>query len=339
MIDFETLSPDAPAIVLLCTSLGETRDPGQGRPLGPVAYADLADRLRRQSFQGPRDLIGLDPDAISRSLGVDLEAARAIEGRLERAGRIGFEFDRLRSNGVWFVTVADEAYPEELRRRLGPNAPPVLFGAGEARLLRVGGIAIVGSRDADDDATAFTERLATAAAAGSTPVVSGGARGIDVTAMRAAFAAGGTVVGVVPEGVERRLREGSTRSAVAEGRAVLVSPYHPAAAFSAGAAMGRNKLIYAFSDVAVVVSSAEGSGGTWTGAIEALKGGWAPVVVRSGPGVPPGNAALIARGASALADDAILSELTSRDLLDIATRTKVAEPESSSGQQRLFDGS
>ena len=337
MIDFETLSPDAPAIVLLCTSLGETRDPGQGRPLGPVAYADLADRLRRQSFHGPRDLIGLGSDVISRSLDIDLEAARAIEDRLERAGRIAFEFDRLRSNGVWFVTVADEAYPEELRRRLGANAPPVLFGAGDASLLRVGGIAIVGSRDADDEATAFTERLATAAAVGSTPVVSGGARGIDVTAMRAAFAAGGTVVGVIPEGIERRLREGATRSAVAEGRAVLVSPYHPAAAFSVGAAMGRNKLIYAFSDVAVVVSSAEGSGGTWSGAIEALKGGWVPVVVRSGPGVPPGNNALLARGAAALAEDAIPGKLTSRDLLDIATLTKVAESEADHGQQRLFD--
>ena len=102
--------------------------------------------------------------------------------------------------------------------------------------------------------------------------------------------------------------------------------------------MGRNKLIYAFSDVAVVVSSAEGSGGTWTGAIEALKGGWVPVVVRSGPGVPPGNAALLARGASALAQDAIPDELTGRDLLDIATPTKVAESESDYGQQRLFDG-
>ena len=338
MIDFETLSPDAPAIVLLCTSLGETRDPGQGRPLGPVAYADLADRLRRQSFQGPRDLIGLAPDAISRSLGIDLEAARTIQGRLERVGRIGFEFDRLRSIGVWFLTVADEAYPDDLRQRLGASAPPVLFGAGDASLLRVGGIAIVGSRDADDEATAFTERLATAAAVGSTPVVSGGARGIDVSAMRAAFAAGGTVLGVVPEGIERRLREGSTRSAVAEGRAVLVSPYHPAAAFSAGSAMGHNKLIYAFSDVAVVVSSAEGSGGTWTGAIEALKGGWVPLVVRSGPDVPPGNTALLARGATALTDDAIPSKLTSRDLLDIATPTKVAESEVDHAQQRLFDG-
>ena len=339
MIDFETLSPDAHAIVLLCTSLGEIESGSRVRPLGPVAYSDLAERLRRQSFQGPRDLIGLDADAISRSLGIPLDAAADLERRLDRAGRIGFEFDRLRSNGVWFVTIADESYPETLRRRLGASAPPVLFGTGDDQLLRTGGIAIVGSRDVDDEATAFTERLATAAGLGATPVVSGGARGIDVTAMRAAFEAGGTVVGVLPEGVERRLREGSTRSAVAAGRAVLVSPYHPMAAFSAGAAMGRNKLIYALADVAVVVSSTEGSGGTWTGAIEALKGAWVPILVRSGSDVPPGNAALVARGASALPEDSIPSMLTSRDLLDMTVPTRVAEAEPGYGQQRLFDGS
>jgi predicted Rossmann fold nucleotide-binding protein DprA/Smf involved in DNA uptake len=278
----------------------------------------------------------LDADAISRSLGIEVDAAAEIERRLQRAGRIGFEFDRLRSNGVWFVTIADESYPEALRRRLGASTPPVLFGTGDEQLLHVGGIAIVGSRDIDDEATAFTERLATAAALGATPVVSGGARGIDVTAMRAAFEAGGTVVGVLPEGVERRLREGSTRSAVAEGRAVLVSPYHPVAAFSAGAAMGRNKVIYGLSDVAVVVSSAEGSGGTWAGAIEALKGGWVPVIVRSGPEVPAGNKAVIARGGRPLSADGLPSSLTAQRLIDLAAPSQAAETAPGYDQQPLF---
>ena len=100
--------------------------------------------------------------------------------------------------------------------------------------------------------------------------MSGGARGVNAVAMRAAFGAAGAVIGVLPEGVERRLKEAATRSAVASGQAVIVSPYHPAAGFSAGAAMGRNKLIYGLADVAVIVSSDLGSGGTWTGAMEAL---------------------------------------------------------------------
>ncbi len=193
----------------------------------------------------------------------------------------------------------------------------MLFGSGPASMLSGGGVAIVGSRDADEAAVAFTERLASAVARGGTPVVSGGARGIDAVAMRAAFDAGGSVVGVVPEGVERRLREASTRSAVAGGQALLVSPYHPAAGFSAGAAMGRNKLIYALADVAVVVSSAEGSGGTWTGAIEALKGGWVPVLVRDDAGTPPGNAALIRQGAAPVRSSDLADRLVASDLASL----------------------
>jgi predicted Rossmann fold nucleotide-binding protein DprA/Smf involved in DNA uptake len=340
MIDFETLSPDAPAIILLCSSLGEPSGGIGAKPLGPVAYTRLADALRRQGFAGPRDLVRLDAAAMARSLGIDAEVADAFVRRLGRAGQLGFELDRLRSRGVWVVTVADDAYPVALRARLGPGAPPVLFATGSAELLAGGGVAIVGSRDADAAAVAFTERLASAAARGGAAVVSGGARGIDVTAMRAAFEAGGAVIGVVPEGVERRLREASTRSAVGDGRAVLVSPYHPMAAFSAGAAMGRNKLIYALAEVAVVVSSAEGSGGTWAGAIEALEGGWVPVLVRDGvgAGVGPGNAALIARGASPLDEAALPSEVDAAWLREHAVaRAHVAAPAPGHGQQGMFD--
>lgn len=338
MIDFETLSPDAPAIILLCSSIGSDRAAGT-RPLGPRTWAKLSERLKRQSFRGPQDLISLSPEEIDRSLDIGRDEADRLARLLARGGQLAFELDRLRSRGIWVVTIADEAYPKRLVDLLGPDAPPVLFGSGDAAGLDGGGIAIVGSRDADAEAVAFTERLAAATARGGNAVVSGGARGIDVTAMRAAFAANGRVVGVLPEGVERRLREGDTRAAVASGQAVLVSPYHPGAAFSAGAAMGRNKIIYALSDVAVVVSSASGSGGTWAGAVEAIEGGWVPVLVRDSPDAPAGNRALIELGgvsfpAAALLDDAVsVEELLA--LLPARTRS-VAEVQADY-QQGLFE--
>lgn len=308
------------------------------RPLGPVAWSRLDAALRRQSFQGPRDLIGLAPDEIARSLGLQADVAAAYGRLLARSGQLAFELDRLRSRGIWVMTIVDDAYPAVLRDRLGSGAPPVLFGSGPVGLLTSGGIAIVGSREADDDAVAFTKRLAAAAAAGGSSVVSGGARGIDATAMRAAFDAGGSVIGVLPEGVERRLREASTRAAVADGHAVLVSPYHPSAAFSPGAAMGRNKLIYALSDVAVVVSSADGAGGTWAGAVEALDGDWVIVMVRDDPGVPTGNRSLIALGASPLSAS-IGTAVTPSDLVALAgpSRRRVAEPSGRYEQPGLFE--
>jgi predicted Rossmann fold nucleotide-binding protein DprA/Smf involved in DNA uptake len=313
------------------------------RPLGPRTWAKLHERLRRQSFRGPRDLVDLTADELDRSLGVGSEEATRYARLLARGGQLAFELDRLRSRGIWVVTIADDAYPRRLAERLEVDAPPVLFGSGDASRLDGGGIAIVGSREADAAAVAFTERLAGAAARGGTPVVSGGARGIDVSAMRAAAGAGGFVVGVLSEGVERRLREGDTRVAVASGQAVLVSPYHPGAAFSAGGAMGRNKLIYALSDVAVVVSSAAGSGGTWTGAIEAIEAGWVPVLVRDGPMVPNGNRALIVRGGSSLVAEALVADVVSaEELLALAPirARSVAEDPAPFGQQALFeDGS
>ena len=158
--------------------------------------------------------------------------------------------------------------------------------------------------------------------------------------MRAASDAGGRVVGVLPEGVERRLRDGATRSMVASGQAVLVSPYHPLAGFSAGAAMGRNKIIYALSDVAVVVSTATGSGGTWTGAMEAMKGGWVPVLVRDGPDAPQGNRDLIAKGGVPLPADAVeVDAVTVDSLLSLgpADGRQVAETVEPFHQASLFD--
>lgn len=347
MIDFEALSPDASAIILLCSSIATDHAAAATRPLGPRTWAKLKDRLAKQSLGGARDLIGLTADEIDRRLEVGPEEAERYARLLARGGQLAFELDRLRSRGIWVVTIADDAYPARLVERLGLDAPPVLFGSGDATGLDGGGLAIVGSRDVDEAAVAFTERLASAAVRGGTRVISGGARGIDVTAMRAAAAADGFVVGVLPEGVERRLREGETRIAVASGRAVLVSPYHPGAAFSAGAAMGRNKIIYGLADVAVVVSSAVDSGGSWTGALEAMAGGWTPVLVREGPGAPDGNRALIEKGAVPFPEEALTGDAGADPVVTVAdllarvpagdrSGTDVPAP-APYGQQALFD--
>ncbi len=133
MIDFETLALDAPAIILLCTSVGAERAPGV-KPLGPVTWSRLDEALRRQSFQGPRNLIGLAADEIARSLGVEEEVAAGYVRLLSRSGQLAFELDRLRSRGIWVVTIVDDAYPAVLRNRLESGAPPVLFGSGPAAI-------------------------------------------------------------------------------------------------------------------------------------------------------------------------------------------------------------
>lgn len=317
--DAGRMTPDAQAIVLACSSLGAPRE-WSVKPFGPRGWSDL-------KVEAPGGLIGMSATEIAQ-LGIDAESAERLGKLLSRSAQLAFELDRLQSRGIWVTTLADETYPTRFRDRLARDAPPVLFGAGDARLLARGGVAVVGSRDVEPEGVAFAERLAGAVASSGGQVVSGGARGVDQAAMGAAFQGGGTVAGVLPEGVERRIRDVSTRSALADGQAVLVSPYHPAAGFSAGAAMARNKLIYGLADVAIVVSSSDGTGGTWTGAVEALTSGWIPLLVRDGPDVPDGNRRLIERGGVPLSTDRIGASIS---IAELVTAAGAARPVAESG--------
>jgi predicted Rossmann fold nucleotide-binding protein DprA/Smf involved in DNA uptake len=134
-------------------------------------------------------------------------------------------------------------------------------------------------------------------------VISGGARGTDRLAMGAALDAGSVAVGVLADSLERTVRQPDLRQLLLDGQLVLLTPYAPAAGFSVGAAMGRNKLVYGLADFAVVVSCDFQTGGTWAGAVEAIKAGWCPVFARDGANVPKGNRELLKLGAAALPED------------------------------------
>jgi predicted Rossmann fold nucleotide-binding protein DprA/Smf involved in DNA uptake len=229
--------------------------------------------------------------------------------------------------GLWVMSRADADYPQRLKERLGSSAPVLLYGAGDHRLLTRGGVAIVGSRDADEVALNFAQRLSERCAADGLQVVSGGARGVDGHAMQTAYAAGGTVVGVLAEGLAREMVAEKYREALVEERLTLVSPYHPRAGFSPGNAMERNRYIYALADWAVVASSDVEKGGTWNGAVEDLKHTWVPLFVRDGDDVPPGNRRLIKRGGIPMTEDVFDSRDRLRDWFESHRRASDAQPQ------------
>jgi predicted Rossmann fold nucleotide-binding protein DprA/Smf involved in DNA uptake len=283
------------------------------RPLGPTAWSSLRLRLSAAG-ETPSALIGLEAEVIASRLDLPQDRAVDLASLLARVGQLSLELERLQGRGIWMLSREDEEYPESLRLRLGDQSPPVLFGSGDASMLSEKAIGIVGSRDADTSSLQFTERLAEWAVRGGLSVVSGATRGVDSVAMRAAFAAGGKVAGVLAESLEQRIRDIETRRAVAEGQVVFISPYGPATPFSVGAAMGRNQLIYCLSAAVVVVAAAKGSGGTWAGAEEALRAQWVPVVFRAIDHPSPAGEALSAMGAHPINEDD-LRELSASDFV------------------------
>jgi hypothetical protein len=201
---------------------------------------------------------------------------------LDAATALGFEQERLQDGGISLISALDDRFPAVLRNRLGTACPPFLLVAGPIDWLDRPGLGVVGSRDADDGLLDIARRSAELAVSHGWPVVSGLARGVDQASMAGALDAGGVVIGVPAEGITKVSRSADIRRRVHAGELCIASPYAPDAPFRAGNAMGRNKIIYALSQVTFVVSSDVGSGGTWAGAKEALERRFARVAVWTG---------------------------------------------------------
>ena len=290
------VSADTKAILLLTAPLIAGRGQPSVKPLTAGEYRRVARRLRDLKRQpadllesGAREIVnecrsGLDPERLERLLGRGFLLAEAVE--------------RWRTRAIWVLSRADADYPRRLKRRLGDHAPPVLYGCGDAAIPGAGGLAVVGSRHVDEALIRYTENVGGLAARAKRNLVSGGARGVDQAAMRGALDAGGRAAGVLADGLERAATLRENREVLMDGRLVLISPYDPAARFHVGQAMQRNKLIYALSDAALIVSSDYETGGTWAGAVEQLdKLKLVPVHVRADSEMGKGLEGLLDRGA------------------------------------------
>jgi predicted Rossmann fold nucleotide-binding protein DprA/Smf involved in DNA uptake len=253
-----------------------------------------------QAVPSPGILLGLNPAQVQELAGVDIELAQRVVVLLDQATAFAFRLDELEQSGIRAMSSIEGEYPERLRRRLGRGAPPILYFAGPAALLSSELLGIVGSRDVDPAGATTAQEAARIAVSHGSGVVSGGAKGVDRLAMNAALDAGGFVVGVLADSLQRTLRDADLRRTIVDEQACMCTPYVPTAGFSVASAMGRNKLIYALSNATLVVRADRETGGTWSGAVEAQRQGFAPVLVWTGDGGGDGNRALTKIGATAV---------------------------------------
>jgi predicted Rossmann fold nucleotide-binding protein DprA/Smf involved in DNA uptake len=290
------IAADSQVLLMLCSYLGLPAHPDP-EPLTLREWNPLARKLAASPLKRPAALLGQSVADLMPALDLAEGEATRLVRLLERGGALAIEVERLRSLGIWTVTRADPAYPARLRQRLKESAPAVLFGSGEMTQPGQPGLAVVGSRNVDERGRLLAEFVGEACARCGLILYSGGARGVDSVAMGAALEAGGRSVGVLAESLEKATRPPEARAALARGALTLITPYAPNASFSIGLAMGRNKLIYALADYALVVASDAEKGGTWAGANEALKARWAPLFVREAEDMPEGNRLLLRKGA------------------------------------------
>lgn len=318
------LSPNTKAILLLTAPLIAGRGTSSPDLLSPGEYKRLARYLREIQRQ-PADLLAPDASELVRACQPIIDEARLMR-LLGRGFLLSQVIERWQARAIWVVSRADAEYPRRLKARLREDAPAVIYGCGDRALLESGGLAVVGSRHVDDSLIDYTVSVGRLAARAGRTLVSGGAKGIDQAAMRGALEAGGKVIGVLADSLEKTTMNREHRNLLLGGQLILISPYDPSAGFNVGNAMQRNKLIYALADASLVVSSDLNKGGTWAGATEQLhKLKLVPVYVRATGELSPGLEALRSKGALPWPDpqDADAFE----ELFEVASPTPVPGPQ------------
>ncbi len=287
------LSPTAQATLLL-TSYFTKASREDAKPLSNAEWGRFALWLKEKELT-PADLLGTDPQTLLNGWHDARISLERILALLNRGHSLALAVEKWQRAGLWVVTRSDPEYPKRLKSRLKTNSPPVLFGCGSQSLLNAGGIAVVGSRKACDADLTFTEQLGAKAASQNIGIVSGGARGVDETAMLGAMRAGGIVIGVLADSLLKAATSVKWRKGLMDGHVVLVSPFYPEAGFSVGNAMARNKYIYCLADAVVVVHSGK-KGGTLNGAEENLKQRWVPLWVKPTQDRDAANEQLVNKG-------------------------------------------
>lgn len=289
------LSPTSQALLLL-TSYFSKASKEAAKPLTNAEWGRFALWLKEKSIT-PADLLQSEPESLLNGWRDSRVSVARILQLLNRGHSLALAVEKWQRAGLWVVTRADPEYPRRLKQRLKTDSPPVLFGCGNKALLNAGGLAVIGSRNANESDLSFTGQVGALAAAEGIGIISGGARGVDEAAMLGAVNSGGPVVGVIADSLLKAATSAKWRKGLMDDNTVLASPFYPEAGFSVGNAMARNKYIYCLADSALVIHSGK-KGGTLNGAEENLKKGWVPLWVKPTDDTNAANADLVAKGGS-----------------------------------------
>lgn len=326
-------SANTQAVLLLTSPL--LQEGGRGASKDPVLsaseYAKLAARLQQERHE-PADLINGSRQTLLATLAESFAADR-LNNLLSRGFQLSQAVEHWANRSITVIGRADLSYPRRFKQRLKRSAPPLLYACGNLELLQgPPALAVVGSRSTHEALLQKAEAVGALAAESGVVIASGAAKGVDETAMLASLAAGGCAIGVVADSLEKVSTRPMWRQALMEGRLLLLSSEPPSARFQVWRAMGRNKLIYALADAALVVSSAKGEGGTWAGATEQLQSlNFCPVHVLSDPRGGSGLAALAQIGANPWPEptsaDALRSLLhsTARSISSVSPSEKIEQ--------------
>ncbi len=133
---------------------------------------------------------------------VGAQRARKLRSALDQTlqnGVVQRERESIEAHGVHLIALGDDEYPRLLKHI--PDPPALLWVRGQMIEEDALGLGIVGSRRCSHYGREQADRFSSLCAQSGLCIVSGGARGIDGAAHRAALRAGGRTIAVIGSGL------------------------------------------------------------------------------------------------------------------------------------------
>lgn len=255
------MTPREQGFLLLTSHLG---DP-ERKVLTAAQFRNLTARMRNMS-KPIEDRELEEADLIA--LGYGRETAARILSLLDSQEQLDWYVQKGRQYGCHPITRVSDGYPPSLRKKLGNDCPGCLWAKGDLSILSAPGIALVGSRDLNDQNQKFAREVGKQAALQGFALISGNARGADRAAQESCLAWGGKVISVLADSLEKYAPKNNILYLSEDGFDL---------AFSAQRALSRNRIIHCLGQRVFVAQSGLYKGGTWKGTANNLQHNRTPV--------------------------------------------------------------
>ena len=236
---------DAYAILLLCASLGKA---SKYAPLSLAEYNRVANALHTA---GKRPSALLTAESIPAIPGMD---SVRLQWLLGRRINLGFCLEDWQRKGIWTLARSDRNYPEKIRTCMqSRHAPPLLFGTGNQKNLKKGGLAIIGPDNVPAGQLKKTDELVHTAVKEGETVIAAGDRKIAKQVVHAVHQHAGHIIWVLHDGALRPRLERIHREAIASGRMLMISAQSPEAPKESGEQVTVGALSAALADKLIYV--------------------------------------------------------------------------------------
>ncbi|WP_447067195.1 DNA-processing protein DprA [Vibrio alginolyticus] len=196
--------------------------------------------------------ISVDEVFSAGKMGADKFSTEQLQQAFELAAG---QIDTAESLGHTIISRLDEQYPDSLKNL--PDAPPILFCAGDVSLLKADSVTIIGTRSPTEHGVVIARRVTQWFSKNNWSVTSGLAKGIDTIAHESCLEARGKTIAVLAHGLEKvyPAQNKKLASEIVEQGGLLVTEYSYKSYIGRSNFVERDRIQAALAKAVVLVQS------------------------------------------------------------------------------------